>query len=321
LPAAADPPSDRERAFAPIMNWPAFGAFAAYAGIGILALILWWVLYDRVLTPGYGLRESLFGRRPNAAVALDFLGGMLAMGVLAYGIIAGPQLESLAKDLEMVALSLLAVVLLLAAMRLSLAALLRLWFRSRRDAQGDRVAFNNELFRQRNTATGLFATSAYLILAAGLAEQDFLNLAGNRWPALWNILGVWLMGMAVILLHSWFYLGLASRRHILHECFHDNNPAAAFSLLGLVAGMTALNHGLLGGLRPGEHMLNTPELWYYLGAALALVLALRLLLQGVLWLTLGVSLRGELTRDNVAWGLLDGGLIFSLFLILIALIV
>ena len=88
-----------------------------------------------------------------------------------------------------------------------------------------------------------------------------------------------------------------------------------------MAGITALNHGLIGGLRPGEHLLNTPELWYYLAAALGFVLAVRLLLQAALRVLLGVSLRGELSRENAAWGLLDGGLIFSLFLILLALIV
>jgi uncharacterized membrane protein YjfL (UPF0719 family) len=303
------------------MNWAVFGIFAAYAGIGVLALLVWWVVYDRLLTPRYPVSEALFGRRPNAAVALDFVGGMLAMAVLTYRIIGGPQLDSFAQDLEVVSVSLLIMVVLLAMMRLGLAGLLRLWFRDRRDRQGDAVQLNNELFRQRNTATGLFTTAFYLILVAGLAEQDFLDLAGNRWPAIWNILGVWLMGAGTIVLHSWFYLGLSSRRNILHECFHDNNPAAAFSLIGLVAGMTALNHGFIGGLRPGEHMLNTPELWYYLGAALGFVLVVRLLLQTVLRVLMGVSLRGELSRENVAWGLLDGGLIFSLFLILIALIV
>jgi uncharacterized membrane protein YjfL (UPF0719 family) len=303
------------------MNWAVFGIFAAYAGIGVLALLLWWLVYDRLLTQGHPLREALFGRKPNAAVALDFLGGMLAMGALSYRIIGGPQLDNFAQDLEVVSVSLLIMVALLAAMRLGLAGLLRVWFGRTKDRQGDLVQLNNELFRQHNQATGLFTTVFYLVLVAGLVEQDFLDLAGNRWPALWNILGVWLLGAGTIVLHSWFYLGLFSRRNILHECFHDNNPAAAFSLLGLVAGITALNHGLIGGLRPSEHMLNTPELWYYLGAALGFVLVVRLLLQAALRVLMGVSLRGELSRDNTAWGLLDGGLIFSLFLILIALIV
>jgi len=303
------------------MNWAVFGAFAAYAGAGVGALLLWWLAYDRMLTPGHQLSGALFGRRPNAAVALDFLGGMLAMAVMTYSVIAGPQLERFGEDLEVVSVSLLVMIALLSAMRLALAGLLRLWFRQRRDRQGDVVRLNNELFRQHNTATGLFSMSFYLLLAAGLVEQDFLNLSGNRWPAAWNILGVWLMGLAVVLLHSLFYLGLSFRRSILHECFHDNNPAAGFSLLGLVAGMAALNHGLIGGLRPGEHMLNTPELWYYLGAAFAFVLAVRLLLQAAMGALMNISLRGELARDNVAWGVLDGGLIFSLLLILIALIV
>ena len=303
------------------MNWAVFGIFAAYAGIGVLALIVWWLVYDRLLTPSHPLREALFGRKPNTAVALDFLGGMLAMAVLTYRIIGGPQLDNFAQDLEVVSVSLVIMVALLASMRLGLAGLLRIWFGQRRDRQGDIVRFNNELFRQHNTATGLFSTAFYLVLVAGLVEQDFLDLAGNRWPAAWNILGVWMMGAGTIALHSWFYLGLSSRRNILQECFHDNNPAAAFSLIGLVAGITALNHGLISGLRPGEHMLNTPALWYYLAAALGFVLAVRLLLQAALRVLMSVSLRGELSRDNTAWGLLDGGLIFSLFLILIALIV
>jgi uncharacterized membrane protein YjfL (UPF0719 family) len=303
------------------MNWPALISFGIYAAIGLAALVIWWVVYDRVLTRGHRLRDSMFGRRPNPAVALDFSGGLLAMGILVFSIIAGPQLESFLMDVEAVSLSLLIMILLLAFLRMGLTGLLRIWFGDQLDAQGEQVAMNNELFRQRNTATGVFAFTFYLILAAGLVEQDFLDLLGRRWPATWNILGVWLMGALTVAAHSLFYLGVASRRNILHECFHENNPAAAFSLLGLVAGMLAVNHGLVGALRPGEHMLNTVELWYYLGAALAFVLVLRVLLRLLLRVAMGVDLRTEIVRDNVAWGILDGALIFTLFLILIALIV
>ena len=303
------------------MNWSALAAFGIYAGIGLVALALWWVVYDLILTSGHSLREGLFGKRPNPAVALDFSGGVLALGVLIYAIVAGPRLESFAEDLEAVSLSLLVMILLLALLRMALTGLLRLWFRDRRDRPGDIVSLNNELFRQRNTASGVFAIVFYLVLASALVEQDFLDLLGRLWPATMNVLGVWTMGVAAVVAHSLFYLGLSARRNILHECFHDNNPAAAFSLLGLVAGMLTLNHGLIGGLRPGEHMFNTPELWYYLGAALSFVLVLRWLLWMSLRGGMGVDLGRELSRDNQAWGILDGALIFSLFLILIALIV
>lgn len=303
------------------MNWEPFLFFALYAAIGLAALLVWWVIYDAVLTRGLPLREAVFGRRPNPAVALDVLGGMLAMGMLVHAVMTGPQLDDLWLDAEAVALSLLIVVVLLGVLRLAAGGLLRLWFGGRRDAQGDRVSLNNELFRQRNTATGLFATVLYFILVAGLVEQDFLDLAGNRIPALWNILGVWVLGVAVIVLHSWLYLGLGPRRHILSECFHHNNPAAGFSLMGLTAGMLAMNHGLVGALRPGEHMFNTPELWGYLAAALVFVLVARTVLQLVLGALFGVGLNVELVRNNPAWGLLDGGLIFTLFLILISLLV
>ncbi|MEE8554305.1 MAG: DUF350 domain-containing protein [bacterium] len=303
------------------MNWAPFVSFAVYSAVGIAALLIWWVVYDLVLSRGLPLRDAIFGRRPNPAVALDVLGGMLAMGILVYAIISGPQVDSFWPDLEAVGLSLIVVIALLALLRLAAAGLLRLWFGNRRDAQGDRVTFNNELFRQRNTATGIFSMVLYLILVAGLVEQDFLDLSGHRAIAHWNILGVWLLGAGVILAHSLLYLGIGSRHHILHECFHDNNPAAAFSLLGLGGGMLALNHGLIGSLRPGEHMFNTPELWYYLAGALVFVLVARYALQAILVVLFGVRLRLELVRDNVAWGILDGGLIFTLLLMLIALIV
>ena len=303
------------------MNWDAFLSFAAFSGVGIVALMAWWVIYDVVLTRGYPVRDAVFGRRPNAAVALDMLGGMIAMGILVYSIVGGPQLETFVLDIEAVALSLLGTIILLALVRMLTGSFLRLWFGQQKDAHGQVVTFNNELFRQHNIATGIFSSVIYLILAAGLVEQDLLDLDNSRWISLLNILGVWIMGVAVIVVHSLFYLGMGTRHHILHECFHENNPAAAFSLLGLVGGMLMLNHGLVGGLLPGEHMFNVAELWYFLAAAIAFVLIARLILQVILLGLLGIRLKVELVRDNVAWGILDGGLIFTLFLILVALIV
>ena len=50
-----------------------------------------------------------------------------------------------------------------------------------------------------NTATGLFSAVLYFILVAGLIQQDFLDLAGMRIPAMYNILGVWLLGIVVMM--------------------------------------------------------------------------------------------------------------------------
>ena len=196
---------------------------------------------------------------------------------------------------------------------------MRLWFRSNRDAQGQIITFNNEVFTQRNLASGLFSTALYLILVAGLVEEDLLNVYDYRVEATFNMLGMWLLGLVTILLHSWIYLGLGSRHHILHECFHDNNPAAAISLLGLVAGMLLLNHVLLEGFESGEHMFNQWLLWAFLGVALIAVQIPRWILQLFLVAFYGVNIHLELVvRDNAAWGVLDGGLIFVFFLIFIA---
>jgi hypothetical protein len=303
------------------MDWQPFLEFLAFAGIGLLAFLLWWAVYDHVLTRGLSVPEAIFGRTQNLAVALDVAGGLLAMGVLAYSVIAGPALASFARDVEAVALDLLGMVALLGLLRLAIAAGLRLWFGNRRDQQGDVISLNNELFRQRNVATGLFSTGLYLILAAGLVEQDLLGLSGFRMAATWNMLGTWLVGALTVLLHSWLYLGLGGRQNILTESFHRNNPAAPTSLLGLLAGTLLLNHALLGTLEPGQHLFAVPEHWIYLGLGLASVFALRAVLHGVLRVLLGVSASRELLeRHNAAWGVLDGALIFAFYLSLIALI-
>ena len=301
------------------MNWMDFIPFAAYAALGLASLLVWWTIYDLVITPGMPVRDAVFGRNPNPAVALDIVGGLLALGILNYSIIAGPDLGDLLTDLEATGLTMLGTIFLLGVLRLGIGGFLRLWFRDNRDAQGQIITINNELFRQRNLATGIFSTALYFILVAGLVEEDLLNIDDYRLEATFNMLGVWLMGAAVVLLHSWLYLGLGSRNHILHECFHDNNPAAATSMLGLVGGMLLLNQSLLEGLDSGQHMFNLWELWVFLLACLTAVMVARWVLQLVLLAAFGINLRHELvTRDNPAWGVLDGGLIFVLFLILIA---
>jgi uncharacterized membrane protein YjfL (UPF0719 family) len=302
------------------MNLSVISLFAVYAAIGIITLIIWWLIYESVLARGYDVREAVFGKRPNPAVAMDLLGGFLATAILLYAIVSLAPRTSFRLNVPAVAISIVALLILLTLLRLAIAALLRLWFRDHRDAQGDFVSMNNELFKQRNLATSLFSTVLYVILVAGLIEFDVFDHAHQGLGQLWNVLGIWLLGFLLVLIHSFFYLEYGTRNHILHECFHDNNPAAPFSLLGLVAGVLPLNHSLLITFGPGQHMFNTPQLWVFLGIILAFVLVARGVLQIVLYVATGINLRRELVvADNVAWGVLDGGLIFSLLLILNAL--
>ena len=304
------------------MNWAIVSLFAIYAAVGILTLIVWWLLYETVLARGYNVRDAVFGKRPNVAVAADLLGGFLATAILLYSIVTLAPRTSFRLNVPAVALSILGALVLLAALRMLVAAGLRLWFGDRRDRQGDLVSLNNELFKQRNLATSLFSTVLYVILVAGLVELDVFDHANQGLDQIWNTLGVWLLGVVLVLVHSFFYLEYGTRNDILHECFIDNNPAAPFSLLGLVAGVLPLNHHLLITFGPGQHMFNTPELWGFLAIILAMVLVARAVLQVVFYITRRINLRYELViADNMAWGLLDGGLIFSLLLILNALMV
>ena len=155
-----------------------------------------------------------------------------------------------------------------------------------------------------------------MILVTGMAQLDIWNLGGYPVEQIWNMLGIWLLGSMLVVLHSFLYLEYGTRNHILHECFHDNNPAAPISLFGLMAGMLMLNHRLLALFEPQTHMFNSLDLWLFLGGILLLVLAARILLQIILLVGFGVNLRHELVvRDNAAWGILDGGLILALLLI------
>jgi hypothetical protein len=292
-----------------------------YSVLGVLTLLVWYAIYALLLSRGWSLRQAVFGRHPNVAVALDLLGGFLAAGFLMYSTISSAPDSSFRLQVPAVALSILVALVMLAVLRYLIAGLLRLWFRDRKDAQGDIISLNNELFRQHNVATSVFSTVLYLILVAGLAKLDLWNLEGTRIEGIYNMLGIWLMGLLVVLIHSFLYLEYGARNHILHECFHDNNPAAACSLLGLTAGVLMMTHQLTGLFVPGTHLFNSMYLWLLLGAVLLEVLIIRGILQLVLWLIMGVNLRQELViHDNVAWGVVDGGLIFALFLIPVALV-
>ena len=303
------------------MEWFVIQFFSIYAAVGVATLLVWWIVYEMLLTRGHSTRTALFGRRPNAAVALDLLGGFLAAGILIYAIIAQAPMSSFRLRIPAVVATIAMTLALLAILRVLLSMLIRGWFQGRRDAQGDLVTMNNELFRQHNLATGLFSTVMYLILAGGLVQLDLWDMAGTRIEGFLNMAGIWLMGAALVVIHSFLYLGYGTRNNILHECFHDNNPAAATSLLGLTAGMLLLSNTFLELFKPGGHMFNTPEIWYFLGGILLLVLVIRGVLQLILYLAIKINLRYELViHDNVAWGIVDGGLIFALFLIPLALL-
>jgi hypothetical protein len=298
-----------------------FTRFAVYSAFGLIALLLWWVIYQMMLARRYSLREAIFGENPNAAVALDFLGGMLASGILFFFLLRHPTSRDFWSNAGTLAWSIAGLLVMLAALRLLLEGLLRIWFRQARDAQGDYVNLNNELFKQRNFATGIFSTALYLILVAGMLQIELRYSYKFQLAGVFNMLGVWLLGALTVVLHSFLFLGYGMRNHILHECFHDNNPAAASSLLGLTGGFLLLTNHVLDKFRPGIHIFNTKEMWISVGVMILLVLIVRGIFQLIVYGAIKLSLRNELVvRDNVAWGLLDGGLILLLCLILISFI-
>lgn len=304
------------------MQWSIALYFVAYTLIGVVALAMWWLINELVLTRGYSVRRAVFGATPNAAVALDMLGGFLAIAYLIHALISMAPRTAFRLDVPSVVISIVILLVLMAVLRLLMAVLLRVWFRNRKDRQGDYVTFNNELFRQRNIATSLFSTVLYIVLVAGLTQLDLWDLEGYRFQRTMNMLGIWLLGAIAVIVHSFLYLGYGPKNNILHECFHDNNPAAPCSLLGFVAGLIPLNHYLLILMDPEQHMFSSLEHWQFLGAIVLYVLVARGVLQVALWVSTGINLRRELVlNDNVAWGLLDGGLIFSLFFILMSLLV
>lgn len=306
------------------MNWFVtqemfFTRFAVYSTFGLVALLLWWVIYQVLLARRYSLREAIFGKVPNPAVALDFLGGMLASGILFHFLLRHPTSRDFWENAWTLAWSIAGLLVMMAVLRLLLEGLLRIWFRDARDAQGDYVSLNNELFKQRNFATGIFSTALYLILVAGMLQIELRYSYKFQMAGVFNMLGVWLLGLLTVVLHSFLFLGYGMRNHILHECFHDNNPAAACSLLGLTGGYLLLADHVLDKFRPGIHIFNTKEIWMSVGMMLLLVLIVRGIFQIAVYAVTRLSLRNELVvRDNVAWGLLDGGIILLLCLILVS---
>ncbi|HEX9841206.1 MAG TPA: hypothetical protein VGC20_00595, partial [bacterium] len=184
------------------MNLSIIVLFAIYAAVGILTLVIWWLIYESILARGYNVREAVFGKRPNAAVAMDLLGGFLATAILLYSIISLAPRTSFRLNVPAVGLSIVAVLVLLTALRLLVAGLLRVWFGEQRDKQGDLVSLNNELFKQRNLASSLFSTVLYVILVAGLAELDVFDHANQGLSQVWNMLGIWLFGCLLVFVHS-----------------------------------------------------------------------------------------------------------------------
>lgn len=294
--------------------------FFLYAGMGIIALVLWTWAYQVLLSRGYSLRDALFGRQPNPAVALDFSGGIAATGILIYSTINNSPFQSFWLDFQTAAITLAGMLVLLTLVRFLGAVLLRMWFGDVKDGQGEFVTLNNELYRQENIATGLFSMSIYLMMAAGVMQVNLLDLWDGQLAGLWNMLGIWLMGFIIIVLHSFFYLGYGPRNNILHECFYDNNPAAPISLLGLTGGYLLLVLQSVAGLGPFDHVFSSSQVWLGFLVLLVFVLVARGILQLILYLVSGINLRWELViHDNVAWGVLDGMLIFALSLILVSL--
>ena len=95
-----------------------FTRFAVYSVFGLIALFLWWVIYQALLARRYSLREAIFGDNPNPAVALDFLGGMLASGILFFFLLRHPTSREFWPNAGTLAWSMSGLLMMLAVLRL-----------------------------------------------------------------------------------------------------------------------------------------------------------------------------------------------------------
>jgi len=284
-----------------------------------------WLIYDKLATAKYSLAEALFEER-NLAAGLEIAGFLFIEILIAVSALSGPEVTRMNpagtmivdyfRDLESVVITIVFSNITFFLFRYLASKVVKKVFEGKIDQQGDTVAFNNEIFQQKNLGAALFSLSYLLIMYFMILQENFLGTPTHLIEGYLNMVGVLVLGLAVYFIHDFFFM---DRGHgTLQELFLDNNPAVGLSLAGFMFTILFLQNRIMEQLEPGEHIFAAgTETYAYLLLLLAFILIFRKLFTvSVSYLT-GRSFQAEfLEKDNPVAGLMDLSFIASSGLLL-----
>lgn len=204
----------------------------------LVSFILGWLLYDKVITRGLSLRDSLF-EKDNVAAWVEFIGAFIYPTLfLAAKAIEGSASENIWLDLLICTGYVVGYILIFTVLRLLSGMVVRLL--GTEDESG-KVRLNNEIYQQRNLSAALFSVALSTIFVNLVrffdVDPEYLVVSALK------VSTVLILTLAAFIL---YIIILGRRTTLFKEIFIDNNIAAGAAFLGFIFAVeTILSNSVL----------------------------------------------------------------------------
>lgn len=194
--------------------------------IVLVSFVLGWILYNKIVTRGICLRDSLF-EKDNLAAWVEFIGAFIYPTLyLAAKAIEGSASENLWMDLLICTAYTIGYIAVFTVLRLLSSLVVRLI--GAEDENG-KVHLNKEIYEQKNISAALFSVALSTIFANIVrfadVDPEFLMVTALR------VSTVIILTLAALII---YIMILGRRTTLFKEVFIDNNIAAGAAFLGFV---------------------------------------------------------------------------------------
>ena len=263
----------------------------AYIVLFLVFIPFFFILYQKVLTPGIDLRDAFF-EKDNVPAGIEFSIMFLAVSYLILNMITGPNTAPLMTDLWHVAVEILVVLLLFSIGRVIFGWFIES-FNPYKEQEG--VNLNNEIYVQKNYAATLSSLAWIIAIANGISFMDLFgehllsSLGTVAFIIIMNIIAMF-WGYKYLMLHG----GYAFK-----ELFIDDNPAVGVSFLGFCIAFNIALSTACSEFGAGLTLEIAVETGGYLLLTLVTAGFAMLVVSGFFMKTvLKKSLFAEITEDN-----------------------
>lgn len=192
----------------------------------LVSFILGWLLYDKVITRGISLRDSLF-EKDNFAAWVEFIGAFIFPTLfLAAKAVEGSVSSNLFYDLLYAVLYAVAYIVVFTVLRMISGFIVSSLGANDEDGE---INLNNEVYTQRNIAASLLSIALSTIFVSIIVFFDVIP--GYILTSVYKMSVVLVFSLLAVAVYC---LILRKKTTLIKEIFIDNNIAAGVNLLGFI---------------------------------------------------------------------------------------
>lgn len=207
--------------------------------ITLVSFVLGWMLYSSLVLKKISLKQALF-EKDNLAAWIEFIGAFIFPTLyLSAQAVQGSASDNLFTDFIICIGFAVLFILIFTALRLLSGSLVSSM--SPVDKNG-RIALNDEVYNQKNTAASLFSVALSIIFVVNITILDISSF-DNFITSILKMSNIIIFTLISIVLYC---LVLRRKSSLFKEIFVDNNPAAGFNFAGFIFAVELLLSGFVG---------------------------------------------------------------------------